>query len=406
MLKKKSINLYILQSNLKNNCSNQLCFPPVGNLLVGRSNFLYASSTCGLTGLDRFCVLGSSSRSSKPDTLMTLYENNIQRSSECDYCKSTQKFDLGINNISHRIENVIYSKKPTRLEARYKWWQSENGINQVFIQFDLESEFILAGVFILFKSFPPAAMVIEKSNDYGLTWQIMAYFAYNCQEVFPGIALKRTSNYDTPICLSSYSSIESKELFYRPLRGLIHPDLLARYFKFTNLRINFTLLHMFGDNYMNKRDESVINKYYYAIRELRITGNCFCNGHSSRCIRTDGVEYDLANINDMVHGKCECEHFTHGQNCELCLPLYNDRPWSAATHSQPNQCKPCECNDHANSCHFSAERYQETGGSSGGVCNNCLHNTEGPNCERCKENFYHDLTLPFSHPDACKRTCF
>lgn len=43
----------------------------------------------------------------------------------------------------------------------------------------------------------------------------------------------------------------------------------------------------------------------------------------------------------------------------------------------------------------------ETNGKMGGICE-CLHNTEGFRCDKCKLGFYRDLKLPFSHPDSCK----
>lgn len=43
---------------VRNNCTRQVCFPPIGNLLIGRRNFLFASSTCGLENAERFCILG------------------------------------------------------------------------------------------------------------------------------------------------------------------------------------------------------------------------------------------------------------------------------------------------------------------------------------------------------------
>lgn len=292
-----------------------------------------------------------------------------------------------------------------------KWWQSGNGVQQVFIQFDLESEFVLANIYIHFKSFPPAAMIIEKSSDYGRSWQDIAYFAANCEETFPNVPT-RTNKFHEPICTSKYSLIESpKELVYRPLYGYHNrdPNLLARYFKLTNIRFNFTQLHMFGDNYLiniNDDQEARVNlmsKYYYAIREMRIIGTCFCNGHASRCVQADHIQYDEEYLSSMVHSRCQCEHNTYGHNCEKCLPLYNDLEWRPAENGRVNECRMCECNGHATSCHFSEARFRETNGLSGGVCNNCMHNTEGDNCERCKQNYYHDTNIPFTEPGACKR---
>ena len=63
----------------------------------------------------------------------------------------------------------------------------------------------------------------------------------------------------------------------------------------------------------------------------------------------------------------------------------------------------CKCNGHADTCHFDMDAWLASGNRSGGICDNCQHNTEGQHCQRCKPGFYRDLKKPFSAPDACKR---
>ena len=46
----------------------------------------------------------------------------------------------------------------------------------------------------------------------------------------------------------------------------------------------------------------------------------------------------------------------------------------------------CNCNGRAQECYFDPELYRSTG--HGGHCTNCQDNTDGPNCERCRENFF------------------
>lgn len=65
----------------------------------------------------------------------------------------------------------------------------------------------------------------------------------------------------------------------------------------------------------------------------------------------------------------------------------------------------CNCNGHSDSCHFDPELYRASGGASGGVCDNCQHNTEGNNCERCKTNYFRNQQQDLAHPEACLREC-
>lgn len=38
-------------------CSSSICYPPTGNLIVGRGQKLRTSSTCGLQGPEPYCVV-------------------------------------------------------------------------------------------------------------------------------------------------------------------------------------------------------------------------------------------------------------------------------------------------------------------------------------------------------------
>ena len=58
-VRKSSLNQNFFNTiGVRNNCTHQVCFPPIGNLLIGRRNFLYANSTCGLYNAELFCILG------------------------------------------------------------------------------------------------------------------------------------------------------------------------------------------------------------------------------------------------------------------------------------------------------------------------------------------------------------
>lgn len=63
----------------------------------------------------------------------------------------------------------------------------------------------------------------------------------------------------------------------------------------------------------------------------------------------------------------------------------------------------CSCNGHSDRCHFDMNAYLASGGVSGGVCEDCQHNTEGPHCDRCRPLFYRDPLKAISDPYACLR---
>lgn len=62
---------------------------------------------------------------------------------------------------------------------------------------DLETEFLFTHLIVVFRSPRPAAMVLERSQDRGRTWETLRYFARDCQAMF-GLA-------EGSACTSKYS---------------------------------------------------------------------------------------------------------------------------------------------------------------------------------------------------------
>ncbi|XP_036189480.1 laminin subunit beta-1 variant-like isoform X2 [Myotis myotis] len=115
-------------------CQSGSCYPPTGDLIVGRGQSLRSSSTCGRHGPERYCLVSHPQAEGRGRPL-------DQDSENCFFCNSR---DRG----GHDIENVISRSGP---RGNQTWWQAESGVENVTIQLDLESAFYFTHLIMTFK---------------------------------------------------------------------------------------------------------------------------------------------------------------------------------------------------------------------------------------------------------------
>ncbi|XP_066529310.1 netrin-4 isoform X2 [Hoplias malabaricus] len=314
------------------------------------------------------------------------------------------------------------------------WWSSGAGTGgQEEIRLDLGGRFCLTHVVMVFRSPRPAAMSLERSQDFGRSWETLKHFAHNCSSTF---GMPDDVSQQGALCTSRYSRTtpcSGGEVIFRSMAqgsGMndpYSPEALSL-LTLTNLRVRLlkpqhcptssaiskspqgapqhTNSLRLSSNVLfqslhSSKDEAGSDSY--AIYSLQARGTCLCHGHAELCLPTgEGQDTRSSNV---VQGRCVCAHHTAGVHCERCAPLYNDRPWRAANGSsgEPNPCQKCECNGHATSCHFSERVWRSTRGLSGGVCENCQHDTVGRRCQRCRPGYHRHPARPSSSPHTCTR---
>uniref|UniRef100_H0ZBT3 Laminin subunit alpha 5 n=1 Tax=Taeniopygia guttata TaxID=59729 RepID=H0ZBT3_TAEGU len=382
--------------------------PPYFNLAEGTR--ISATATCGEE------AAGAGSRRAVEDLYCKLVggpvaggdPNQTIQGQYCDICSSAN------SNKAHPITNAI--------DGTERWWQSpplSRGLefNQVNVTLDLGQLFHVAYVLIKFANSPrPDLWVLERSTDFGLTYEPWQYFASSkrdCIEKFGQHTVDRITRDDHAICTTEYSRIvplENGEIVVSLVNGrpgamnFSYSPLLRNFTKATNIRLRFLQTNTLLGHLMGKalRDPTVTRRYYYSIKDISIGGRCVCHGHADVC--------DAKDPSDPYRLQCDCQHHTCGGSCDRCCPGYNQFPWKPATADSANECQPCNCNGHAYDCYYDPEvdrhkasRSREDKFEGGGVCIDCQHHTTGINCERCIPGYYRSPDHPIDSPYVCYR---
>lgn len=164
--------LVSLASVSHSQCTGQgNCFPPVGNLAIGRA--INASSTC-LSGMEYCTFLSSRCESCLPDT-------------------------------AHSPAAINDNDEST-------FWVSRIGADfPSVLQFDFEAPFLFEETTLVFNSLLPSTMVLERSSDYGVTWNVYRYYSTRCLAMFnlPDTLINENTHFDSlnAICTSSETPI-------------------------------------------------------------------------------------------------------------------------------------------------------------------------------------------------------
>ncbi|KAM5305915.1 laminin subunit alpha-5 [Glossophaga mutica] len=382
--------------------------PPYFNLAEGAR--IAASATCGEEAPargaprpteDLYCKLVGGPAAGG-DPIQTI------QGQHCDICTAAN------SNKAHPASNAV--------DGTERWWQSpplSRGLeyNEVNVTLDLGQVFHVAYVLIKFANSPrPDLWVLERSTDFGLTYQPWQYFASSrrdCLERFGARTLERIAEDDDVVCSTEYSRIvplENGEIVVSLVNGrpgamnFSYSPLLRDFTKATNIRLRFLRTNTLLGHLMGKalRDPTVTRRYYYSIKDISIGGRCVCHGHADVCDAKDPA--------DPFRLQCACQHNTCGSACERCCRGFNQRPWEPATPDNANECQACHCHGHADDCYYDPAAdprgaSQGPGGVSrgGAVCVDCQHHTTGVNCELCLPGFYRSPDHPLDSPHTCRR---
>ena len=161
---------------LSNLCTGQLqcseqeagCFPPVGNLAIGRT--ISASSTCEFNST--FCISGPGNG--------------------CSFCEP---------NVTHSSLNINDNSNGTV-------WISEIGSDNVTLQIDFEAPVLFERMTMVWASPRPESMVLERSNDNGQSWLAYRYYSASCNSFFmlEDVLFETNFSNTEPRCSSTQSN--------------------------------------------------------------------------------------------------------------------------------------------------------------------------------------------------------
>ncbi|CAH1775237.1 unnamed protein product [Owenia fusiformis] len=364
------------------------------------------NATCGLEGPETYCKLVDHVRRRFPFNLAP------ESTAHCRIC------DNSTDSTAHPIGYAI--------DGSNNWWQSPTltqGRNYEWITITLDIKQIYQVAYIIVKaanSPRPGNWILERSLD-GIEYKPWQYYALSDSECWNAYGIKPTigtpifTKDDEVICTSYYSKLdplENGEIFTSLINGrpgIAGSTTLKEFTAARFIRLRLQRIRTLNADLMTivtsdpaSIDPSVTRRYFYSIKDISIGGQCICFGHAEEC----PVDQRTGTL------RCRCEHNTCGDSCEKCCPKFNQKPWQQGSAEDSFVCEECNCYGHSDECVYNATIAEEKRSinirgeyEGGGVCLNCKHNTDGPNCETCKDGFYRPSRVPLSSPDACAWRC-
>ncbi|XP_071537849.1 laminin subunit alpha isoform X2 [Panulirus ornatus] len=379
----------------------QVLTPPYFNLAENRR--ITATATCGenVAEPELYCKLvgANADRDSSPIF--------IQGGQWCDRCNPS------VRDKAHPPEYAI--------DGSERWWQSpplSRGMkyNEVNLTIDLGQLFQVAYVLIKMGNSPrPGVWVLERSVDKGETYTPWQYFADNegdCENFFGKESLNPITEDDDVTCVTHFSKVVPLEggeivvslLNNRPsANSFFNSSALQEFTRATTVRLRLLRTKTLLGHLMSvaRQDPTVTRRYFYSIKDISIGGRCVCNGHADVC--------DITDPDDLYKLHCRCQHNTCGSQCEMCCPGFIQKKWRPAGYHDGFVCEPCNCYGHTDECIFSEEVNEKRlsrdiygNFEGGGVCQNCQHNTEGINCDKCMPGYFRPYDRELNDTDVCQ----
>eukprot|EP00056_Hartaetosiga_gracilis_P011773 m.180699 g.180699 ORF g.180699 m.180699 type:complete len:1918 (+) comp13578_c0_seq1:442-6195(+) len=285
------------------------------------------------------------------------------------------------------------------------YYQSHTPTAPVNLTIDLLFDYEIVSVDVTFANVVARSLAILRSQENTeMGFEVYEFYSADCEGVFNETGDGALSSVEDAKCDTTRSFASETTVGFRTLTTprvtlggsdfTMSPELqkyvCAHYIRL-HLREYFSPTNSF-DRFGALLDNV---EPAFLVKDIDVQGRCKCNGHARECV----VNPDTGNA------KCVCRHNTMGDNCEMCLPMFNAKPWAKATITdEPNICHPCNCNNHAAFCIYNRDQDRfpnERDIGDGSVCMDCLHGTTGTRCELCLEEFYYNSTVERDDINAC-----